>query len=179
MNSLAEEIQNMNDSCDKKIVYSSDSGGKNEKKSNSSKKPKKFNSKVQVTSVQEEKKETPEAADTAPGMLSLLPDFSSISQYLIWLIILYLIIDRYTTSSKITKHLQSREEGRVKENHISEAEVWDWVFRRSGKDKVEYEKLVETKSNNNTELSKFNKQELYMLRQLKQRELDTLNGLLS
>lgn len=179
MKSLAEEIQNMNDSGDQKSATSSDSGGKTEKKGKSSKKPKRSNSKAQIESDQGEKEEKPEAAETATGILSSLPDLSIVSQYLTWLIILYLIVDRYTTSSKITKHLQVREEAKVKENHISEAEVWDWVFKRSGKDRVEYEKLVEMKSNNNTELSKFNKQELYMLRQLKQRELDALNGLLS
>lgn len=180
MESLADEIQNFNDSNDQTSSSSNATAGKSKKKSKSSKKSKKSGSKEKLQADQEEKTEEP---DSGNGMIStitgLLPDFKSMSQYLTWLIIVYLIIDRYRTNSSISKHLKLQNKTLEKETQISEAEVWDWVLKRSTKDRVQYENILDLKSNNNTELTKFNKQELYILRQLKQRELDALNGLLT
>ncbi|CAI8505558.1 unnamed protein product [Hanseniaspora opuntiae] len=178
MKSLIEAIQKINDSNGQNVNTNA-SNGKSRKKSKS-KTPKRTNSKSQEKTNDEEqqdKMET-ESQNKFASLTQSIPSFSVISQYLTWLIIFYLVIDRYKTHSLVSKQLQ-RQEYKIKaDSQISENEIWDWVFKRSSKDNFNYERHVYSKSENQSELTKFDEQELYILRQLKQKELDVLNDML-
>ncbi|KAL6935057.1 uncharacterized protein HGUI_01673 [Hanseniaspora guilliermondii] len=177
MKSLVEAIQSINDSNNEK-VNTGVSNGKSKKKAKN-KKPKKSYSKSEAKIDDEEQqgkvKSEPQDKWT---FTQNIPSFPVISQYLTWLIIIYLVIDRYKTYSLVSKQLQIQQNNTKTESQISENEIWDWVFKRSTKDKFNYERLVYSKSENQSELAKFDKQELYILKQLKQKELDVLNDML-
>lgn len=178
MESLVEAIQKVNDLNSEKLNTNA-SNGKTRKKSKS-KKTKKTISKSQEKIYDEEQNDKVETESQSKwtSLTQSIPVFPVISQYLTWFIILYLVIDRFKTHSLVSRQLQIQEDNLKANSQISENEIWDWVFKRSSKDKFDYERLVYSKPGNQSELTKFNEQELYILKQLKQKELDVINDML-
>lgn len=178
MKSLFEAMQKINDLNSQK-GNANPSNGKSRKKSRS-KKPKRTNSTSQekINDEEQQGKVDTEPQNKWHSFTQTIPSFPVISQYLTWLIIVYLLIDRYRTNSSVSKQTQLEERNFKSETQISEKEIWDWIFKRSSKDKLNYEKLVYSKSENQSKLANFDKQELYILKHIKPKELDALNDLL-